>query len=246
MKKDSYTQLMHREIDGLNSADDSRRLAAYLREDDEARRYYDELRSAVALLEQAAPCEPPPGLLRSILAAVAATMPLAAPSRPRRRPGVAAAFAAGLVIGMVLLGAVWPRLRGESTPAFRDLYGSAAPAAVVARNAVIDEKSVTGRAQAWFSADHVTVRVDLAAEGAVRLELSHDAGLVVGDVRVLGPAAPRVDFGAGRVVLEYSGKGSFEIVLKGGASARHPLIMAVWLDGTPLLERVIDPEQEGA
>jgi hypothetical protein len=147
---------------------------------------------------------------------------------------------------MGLLGAVWPLLRGESAPAFRDLYGSAAPAAVVVRNVVIDGESATGRAQAWFSAEHVTFRVDLAADGVVRLELSHDTDLVVVDLRVLGPAAPRVDFGAGRIVLEYRGKGSFEIDLKGGASARHPLVMAVWIDGVPLLERVIDPEQEGA
>lgn len=245
MIADRYLTLMHAEIDGANSPGDSRLLAAYLDANEEARRHYHEMRAAVAMLENATPYEPPSGLRRSILAATAAagmTGPRAAGPWLLRRPGYAYAFAAGLVIGMVLLGTVWPRLQGEWNPTLGDLYGSVAPDATVIRDLVIDEPGLQGRVRFGFSAERVTVRVALEAEGTVRLDLTHDNGLTVEDLRVLGPAAPGLAAGPGSLALEHAGQGVYEIVLRGDVAARRSVAIALRLDGDPLLERVIEPK----
>jgi anti-sigma factor RsiW len=59
MIDDKYTELIHREIDGANSPQESAQLKAYLAAHPEAQRFHDELASMSNLLREVQPVEPP-------------------------------------------------------------------------------------------------------------------------------------------------------------------------------------------
>ena len=125
MIKPEYIELMNQELDGTNSAKQSRDLEKYLSSREDARTYYRELAEAVDVFAKVEMLSPPPGLGNSILAQVdqrAGGLPERAISpghrslwdslrdllRPRLEPAYAFTFAAGLVLGLALFaGSDW-------------------------------------------------------------------------------------------------------------------------------------------
>ena len=65
-----YIDLMNAEIDGEISADDRALLEAFLESNPDAVRYLDEIRATANLLDSAEMLEPPPGLVRSVMAEI--------------------------------------------------------------------------------------------------------------------------------------------------------------------------------
>lgn len=66
MVENKIIELMHRELDGLNSAKQSTRLAAYLAGNREARQFFDELKGMSQALQEIEQVEPPTHLKHAI------------------------------------------------------------------------------------------------------------------------------------------------------------------------------------
>ena len=129
MINQKYIELMNQEIDGANSAEQSRVLEEYLGGHEEARTYYRELALAVNVFEKVAMLNPPPELGDEILARLkdradthttggggmlAACRDL---FRLRLQPAYAYTFIGGLVLGLVLF-AGSTRLTSHNGPEF--------------------------------------------------------------------------------------------------------------------------------
>ncbi len=82
MNENELTGLIHGEIDGRNTADESARLQAYLRRHPELRERFEELKEAVTRLESLGLENPPPDAHRATLDALAELAPR--PTRSRR------------------------------------------------------------------------------------------------------------------------------------------------------------------
>lgn len=247
MISDRDLELLNAELDGAIDAAGLRTLKARLDEDDELRRYRAELHAAVRALEASAPYTPPPELRRSLLSVIAAESAAAPPRRRgvfgvRPRPAFAASFAAGIAAGMVLFGVLAPRIEDIAERAQRDLYGSAGAGIRHEKTIVVDEEGLRGRLRFAFAADRVTARVELDPVGTARLEVAHDPGLAVEEVRVQGPAAPDLATAAGHLDLKQAGRGACEFTLRGREAGRRPVTLTLSLDGRVLREHVIEPD----
>ncbi len=134
MTDDRVLELIHREIDGDNSAAESAQLQERLAADPEVRRCCEDFRRLSASLDGMPLSEPPPGLAADILAAIRGKRAGGAPSgewRSRRSPAwgyvkYAYALAAGLLLGALLSPPLLDRIRGWSTSEVGDLLGTMA------------------------------------------------------------------------------------------------------------------------
>ena len=190
--------LIHREIDGEATPEESRRLREELEQQPEARARYDEMVRLVRTLEAVPAAEPPLGLVAEVMRLVRAkVVPASALSRffgalRQRlvlRPvlGLSLTFATGLLVGTILAGL------GDLGPLhFSGNDGSAAATMLGGKDVglhEIDRASITGNdfrgeASAWASGDQVEVRVHLEGQPPRELTVTCDSGsLHVDDAR---------------------------------------------------------------
>jgi hypothetical protein len=258
MNTQELHELMHGEIDGANSAADSRRLHEFLQRNAEARRRYEELCETVAVLESVEMCEPSPELRRAILAAVqeaATTAPVNTGAEGgllrrwgavlKARPGYGYAFAAGLALGVVLLAAFGPQIGRIGSPSAEGLYGTVLPGAgsgeTETRTMTIAQPGVTGGVRASFAAVRIVVLIELTSDGPVQVVLATDPGLACDSFRALQPGSQDLETRPGTTRLTHDGQGSYEITLEGAGAATSALTVSIRREGTLLGEEVLAP-----
>lgn len=184
---DRVSELIQREIDGINSPAEQRALQEALARDEAAAAQYDDLRSAVQLLERVEALEPPAQLKGRVMAALPAhryaqASPHAARGwfdalrrllQARPRLAVAYTFAVGMVAGLALMG-IWGDVLSDSE---QDAYGTLLSQDAIAAMRPADE------ARIGLDALHGYLRVQ-SSDRQVVLEISLDARQPA-DVRVI-------------------------------------------------------------
>ncbi len=122
MTDEELTELMNREIDGLNTKSDSSKLRAYLDNNRGARQLYDELRKTVDALNRIEQADPPSYLRKHILNSIGSPEQAREQAggvlhrfvdmiRLRPAPKYALVFVSGLCVGVLLLLLFSPTLR---------------------------------------------------------------------------------------------------------------------------------------
>jgi anti-sigma factor RsiW len=175
---DEQLELIHREIDGEMTAEESARVRELLATDDEAQRCHDELRILADHLDHVERVAPPPDLRANILRSIrrAARTERRIPFGglrnlvDRLRPGHGYAFATGLAAGIALLAFV-------SADRMRGLDDSLASGSLV-RPAPSATAEIVDRIQ-LESAGTRSVVVARREAGTVWLELEVDSGEAV-------------------------------------------------------------------
>jgi anti-sigma factor RsiW len=132
MIQERYLDLMNGEIDGKNSPSESAELREHLESNAEARTYYAELRNVVEAFGEAGEVRVPEDLEQRIIFAINERRARDEAQRerasllnifsPRRKLGIA--FAAGVVVGLIILLTIYRALPDSSTLRVKDLYGT--------------------------------------------------------------------------------------------------------------------------
>jgi hypothetical protein len=181
---EKQTELIQREIDGVNSERESAALREYLTQDSEAFELYTELAKMAQVLERTEEVDPPAELRSAILSRVesrgrSSHPPLAGRGFLGLRPTgfVVLRYAAVLAVG-VLLGIVVAQLVPSSK--FRlntsDVSGTMAPQASVgtSKQLRLDGERLTGSVFLNESPPRVTLTFDLRAGDPVQLVVDFD------------------------------------------------------------------------
>ncbi len=238
MNADHLDRLMNGEIDGANSAAESRELADLLRADPAARRRFEELKETVSVFRRVGLLEPPDGLRESIAAAVAAEP--VRPLRPRRalrealgpawRPRRTLAFAAGLVLGLGLAGLAWQLEDGAGGIDRHDLLGSVLPESVAPALVSFGtaEPAVSGSWRARREGDRVLLRLELETAAPARAVIQAGAGAVCLGYLDDSAVVPRVQIGGARVELTGLGPGHHDLLFR--QDPEGPLTFATEID----------------
>ncbi len=200
--------LIHREIDGETSPQESERLHQLMEKDAEARTLFRQLREMTRLLNRVEEAEPPPTLRPRVLRALSQRRGQTARQRPgfaeilaawKRRftPQLGLAFAAGAVVALALFLLISPRLRRPAALDVRDLTGTLLRGAEESSLAVVETVpfSVAG------AEGSLTVR---SAEQAIWLDLSLQSGMPTDFRLQFAPTALRLQ------ALSVSGGGAVE------------------------------------
>lgn len=229
-----HSELMHREIDGVNTAAESQRLHAHLAAHEASRAQYQELCEAVGLLSQVQPLDPPPQLRRRIHAAIetvddsrAAPIPSTASRRAiwriirdrlRFEPYPRHAFAWGFLVGLLLTATVWQLVSPRGSDPVDNLQGTVLSQAGAdhrddSQTLAIALPGVSGRLRIDLTDAWARWRLDLTSEGPLQVSLRGDTSFHCSSYQASGPSVIDLEVGDRQIRLAHHGHGTYDLVL---------------------------------
>jgi len=265
MIPNKYIELMNGEIDGINSAAESRELTQYLAAEPGARQYFQELREAIGVFGRVASLEPPAGLRERILAELQEARAATENSRItggasflrslreafdfRSRPSYAYAFVAGLLAGVCLVALVWqvsPAGRGGD---FDNVYGTILAAEKSGRAATsqaipIDLPGISGHTRAIYVEDRILVQLSLESQQPVQVLVRYDERAECEGYYASAPGSCDLTITGREVTLTHTGVGDYDILLQYADRIQPPIEMQIITDGAVLSELTIEPKLE--
>lgn len=224
MIENKYLELLHAELDGVNTPQESARLAAYLAVHPEAQRLYDELRGMANVLAEVKPVTPPASLQYAIMKTIAERA-----AKPNQltaikswwaeifEPRFALSFAGGLAVG-VLLFALAMQFTAKAGVSDSQLYGTIGAPQNEERSAEsksfdIQHETANGEMKWRREGERLVTEITLAAAEAFELAVLFDAnamkcnGISASD----GGTLPNAVLQEGRLQLAHSGARSYRI-----------------------------------
>jgi hypothetical protein len=229
MTGDRLDALINGEIDGVNSAAESEELAALLRADPAARHRREELHEAMRLLGRLEMVEPPPGLHQRIMAELGTDAALSPGSASRRllawtgalrgipgwlgRPTTLPAFAAGVLVALLLVVVGRQIEPGLQAPATRDMLGLVMPEdgrAVATFHS--STPAVLGTWRAVQDGPRTLLSLELATQEPVTVLLEAGAGVTCAGFLGQRPPAGGMSISGGRIEMSGLSGGRFDLL----------------------------------
>lgn len=233
MIPDKYVELINQEIDGTNTPAQSAELREYLKKHPEGLRYFNELNELTRSFDKMGQIDPPPQLRSLILSRIAAsgadTRPAAeavsdknawagrltrgASAGGRRRTlkwNLGIAFAAGLVVGICLIGALMNALPGTPSYDLDKLYGtitSGSGDADFIEEFPLDggEYSLTGSAAVHEDGERLMTGINLQSDHPVQVVFTYGDNVQFDAVKALNDENYTIDIQDGSTSLHLSG-----------------------------------------
>lgn len=243
--------LIHRELDGENSAEDSRRLQALLSDSSEARLLFEDIARLDAHMKAAELVEPPVWLKGSIMDALPERNRGSSLSGVRdflrdllesmqARPALAYSytFVIGLAVGLALFAvalrdAPASQERVYGTLADREVLEQLAPSAT----ASIQQPGVAGTADVLTSSNLLVVDIELEVEESAVLRLVPGASLELRSItRKSGPASERLEVRSDAVELDIAGRQSYSVLFDRTSEENAGIRLEIYRDDQLLQE----------
>ena len=227
MSNDKYIELIHRELDGLNSPRESAQLRDHLAANPEAQQFYDEMLATASLLQEVKAVEPPAHLQHVIMNRLPANRyGRSAPTRwwAELREWLEVkfnfkyvyAFAGGLAVGVALFVLIssTPSLDSDQLTGTMMQRGQQNKLKTI-KNLEINRDGVTGKIEVKQSAEIVRMELTLASTQPIELTISFDeqqlgfASLAMREGSTLGEAI----LIPGAAKFSHAGPKSYAVVL---------------------------------
>lgn len=247
MIDERHLELIHGEIDGENSAEESRELHQALDSSIECRALYEDLRRVSDLLQEAKPVEPPRQLRARIVDALPQPhpQPRPAPGRVGRgwlsmlTPGYAGAFAMGLVVAF---GAVSvQRWAGDAELDMSQLAGTMTQHEAASQRLLIDLDEISGSIVIRDQDPLLMVEFDLNSTGIVDVVATFDGA----DARFNGLAqrqgeALAVTAEGSKVLIKNQGEQQLALFLSNPRNGAMSLDLGFYIDGRLIHQAGLD------
>jgi len=243
-----YLELIHKEIDGENSPEETTALRGYISSNQSARELFEELQQLSGLFNQLEETAPPEDLGKSILSDIQ--------GRPDRRTAEvfrleratvkmsawkwAYAFAAGLILGALLAPLALHLWQGNSSPGFSQLLGTLSRKDVLrgaAVNGSVKGEGVTGGIQIKRSNTLLLIELDITSRQPVEMVIQHDANRLrfkgleqSGDEALYFQSLPE------QLTWTHQGHEHYRILMACSNQGAPAIRMKVLLSGNPLYE----------
>jgi len=238
-------ELMHDELDGVATPEESSVLREHLARDPEAKAKFENLRQLSAMLNRVEMVDPPSDLKAGILRAIRAR-DASGPARVGWLGGLAAAFggrplfrfaypfAAGIAAGIIGFALITGNFASKPPHDADRFSGTMAPLLKSDANSMIDSQtfdfaggSVAMETRLTDAGLALLVEARSQKEIGLRLEFDPAVYSLVGMTQ--GPGVQsRAMIGGGRVVLSHSGEGNYVIGFVRRGDAASPLRVAIY------------------
>lgn len=250
MNEERYQELLNGEIDGINSVENSRELREYLEHNQKAMELYRELCETLSIFSEAGEIDPPQDLRSRILSSVAEVNGHAGRRsglasffdvfRSGTRRGFAYTFAAGVVIGIIILAVVYrfapvggdfDRLTG--TVSYRD------GAEYRLEPIEITLPELTGSISFVCNKDRIRAEFDLASESEIQVILEYGENTGFESFLALESCDHDMKVTGGRIELTHRGACSYTIILGDDHREKPPIGMKIYVEGGLLFEETV-------
>lgn len=268
MIEKTYIDLINKEIDGVNSQEDSDKLKAYIAQNPEAQDLYDELLSMSTMLDKIYKIEPSPTLkkdildsiplkkyatkekkdlfegTRNLLKSLVPTTPLNFNFR------YAYAFSAGLIVGITVFFLVIDRTYQNTRVDISDLYGTmilheTSGNLEPAEHVEINLDQVYGKISIMYSKDIVLADVDLKTqqESEIVFEFNEDDISFSGFMRL---SSDEINMNASEDYVKLSNirDHMYVIIFDNKTESVTPMNFKIFSSGDMIYEKVITTGQK--
>jgi hypothetical protein len=264
MIKPEYIELMNQELDGTNSAEQSRDLEKYLSSHEEARAYYRELVEAVDVFAKVDHLSPPPGLGNSILAQVDQRAggwpePDASPRdrslwaslrdllRPRLEPAYAFTFLAGLAVGLAIFtGSDWLNNR-HGTDLFDEVQGTANHSPWDLEKVTegqLDLPGVAALYRTMIDGQDLRLHLKLRSQDPTVIKFQHGPQTTLQHFNSSNPAPSNLTVDNTVVQLNHRGRGSYDLVFHRDTENQIPIKMLVFSEGRLIKTQTLESQDQ--
>ena len=267
--EEKYIELMNREIDGLNSREESAELQKYLRRNPEAERYYRELLFVAGALDRVPEVEPPVELKASIMRAIfgeeagaaAAAGAKTRAGRERRpasildlfrvrwEPKFAYVLAACVAVGFFLFVLFWRVVPGRAPRDLEALYGSIVSSQEAGQLLAVQPvefvlPGVGGELHVRYEMKRILAALDLHSDSRIQVVFDYSKDVSLESITALNKCEYNAKAGDGKFELTHSGDCRYVIVLKDGSGTHSPIGLKVVRGGTLLLQETSRPARD--
>ncbi len=257
MIDDKYLTLLHGELDGVNSPQESAKLNAYLAAHPEAQRLLAELRGMSNLLGEVKPVEPPAHLQHAVMNTIAQRRAARAADQGRFttfknwlseifEPKFAFSFAGGLAVGVLLFALALQTMKDKVNENAK-LFGTIGAPQTEEReqSRTIAHEIARGEIKWRHEEDQLVAEIDLAATEPFDLVVLFEASaLRCKEVAVIdGEELPNTVLQQGRLQLLHAGERSYRIVFQSNQSTGAGARVQFQRNGAAFLDEVISFEK---
>ena len=233
-------EAIHGEIDGVNTAEESRRLRQRLISDAPGRALLEQLRGLEQMLGSIEEVDPPPELRRAIRSGLASRRP-PAPVISRRSPAPLLRYGSAVAAGL-LLGLLVARLLPVIPPAPGEMAGSLTPTSArpVVATAELDADGLGASVRVTRQGDELSASVELEADRPLRLIVLHD------DETRLSASIPRDGFvptlqaTPGRVSVGPARRHAYRLVFSARETATETLTFQLFDEDRRIDEKTLE------
>ena len=227
-----YIRLMNEEIDGVISGGNAEKLAAYIKSDPEAARYFEELRVTIEAIDDTGDLEPPAELRARIFDSVY--------GRSMEEPAAHAAggrtfwrsfapiFAAGVAVGFIFFAAIRPLT--ERTTEEND-YGATIGAARSENEAAerFEAFGVKGSIIPVFESGSISLTIAIVSEVDASVLLEFEDGISFESIRSSEEAAYQMEVDEKSLLLVHHGEAEYIFRLRSAETAA--IVVRIFTDG---------------
>jgi hypothetical protein len=273
MVEEKYIELMNREIDGLNSREESAGLKKILRANPEAERYYRELCFVAGVLSRAPEIQPPAELKAAIITSIfgketeklGAGVTVGAGARVaagrvrrsasildifriRWEPRLAYVLAACLAVGIFLFVLFWRVVPGRAPRDLEALYGSIVAnqqvgQLITAQPVEFALPGIGGQLHARYERKRILAAFDLHSDSRIQVRFNFAASVSLESIAALNKCQYSEKAGDGGFELTHSGDCRYVIVLQDKSGTHSPIGIKVLREGVLLFETTLQPER---
>lgn len=227
-----YIRLMNEQLDGIISGGDAEKLAAFIKSDPEAARYYEELRETLMAIDGTQKLEPPPELRARIFESIyERSRDESALQRAGGRTfwrSFAPVFAAGVAAGFILFAAIRPLT--DRTPG-ENRYGATIGAvdSDSGSSEKFDTFGVKGSIFPVFESGSISVTIDIASDVDASVLLEFKDGVSFESIRSNEGAAYQMEIDEKSFLLVHHGEAEYVIRFRSGENPA--LVVRIFTDG---------------
>lgn len=263
MIEKTYVDLINKEIDGVNSQEDSDKLKSYLAENPEAQDLYNDLLSVSSMLDKIDQIEPSPTLRRDILESLPQKKYATKEKKdPLEGTGnvlksllpfqtvkfnfrYAYAFSAGLILGITILFLFVDKIYQKTDLDISDLYGTmmhpgTSESLETADHAEINLDQVQGEIHLKYSEEIVLAELDLNTEREIEIVFEFDEhDISFNSFARLNNNENNLNIGKNRLRLSNIGDNKYIIIFHDKTESITPMNVKIFSSGDLLYERDI-------
>jgi hypothetical protein len=251
MIDEKYIELMHREIDGDCSGGERSQLKAYLKDNPEANRLYEELTAVTRMFGDVEQLEPPAELRESIFSAVFGRVRETGKEerfasfkdvfRLTFNRKFAYAFTAGLIVGICLFALLFRDGPSRAPGDLDHLYGTLATRdrqveLSTAEPVEFTLPGVSGFLQAQYTSEMIIATLNLSSESSIRVVFECAEGISFDGLRAPGNRDFTLNVTGNRAELVHAGDRQYVAVFKGSLRAKPAVDMKIFADESLLFE----------
>ena len=256
MTDEKYIELMNSEIDGGNSAHQTKMLMEYLDKNSDARQMFNDLLSLGNSLRAVRQSEPPENLKKNVMNAIRGGISgqekrgFAFLSRfgsilPKSNVRYAYVFAFGLLAGIIVYSVFGGDFFTKNLRDHSDLYGTILPNETYNGSRIVDQASwklaeAAGSTKILSSGNVVLADIEIEAAPDVELIMGFDqSAMKFSAFRQFTMAGSRLESGEDYVRMTNIGHNHYIVIFDGNGKGGSPLTLKLVISGRLILEKTL-------